>query len=170
MYLLYRTHPSEAFIDRYDSIFKDIKNIIIISGGSVLPFIFHSDLILQRNCTTALESWLAGKSTVQLEDDDYFGVPSAPEHNEFSHTIRNIDELDHLIRSKSYKTKTAGLKLFLENNFHLIDGKAHIRISEEIQKCLNEITDEELSEIRKNILTRKKLFDNSFVSKLKNFF
>ena len=64
--LLILVHPTED-LKIYEDIVGDMKNVDIASGEySSNSWILSSDLIIQNNCTTALEAYLMGIKPIQL--------------------------------------------------------------------------------------------------------
>jgi hypothetical protein len=167
-FFFYKTHPSESYITNCNAAFENVKNIKVIVNENVRPFLFYSDLIVQRNCTTAIESWLLGKPVVQLDDYNYTNQPY-PEHNEYSYIIKNSDELDLFIKSNQYK-KWDPLKVesFLENIFYKLDGKAYIRVGDEIFKIMDRFDLNDQLELNKKIALYQEKIDLKWINQLKD--
>jgi len=61
-----RPHPFES--QRiYDQLFKTISNIKVIQKGTSMPWVNSALLLIQRNCSTAIEANLLDVETVSLE-------------------------------------------------------------------------------------------------------
>jgi len=58
-----RPHPEES-LNKYFEYFKNNHNIFIARGGSVIPWIISSKLVIHYDCTTGLEAALSGKTVV----------------------------------------------------------------------------------------------------------
>lgn len=58
-----RPHPEEK-LDIYDELFSELPNVTVTREGNVLNWIKVSKMVIHFDCTTGLESVLAGKHTV----------------------------------------------------------------------------------------------------------
>lgn len=168
-FFFYKTHPSEAYVTNYDIVFNNIKNIKVIQNENVRPFLFYSDLIIQRNCTTAIESWLLGKPVVQLDDDNYSNE-SYPEHTQYSYTIKNTEELDLFLKSRNFKSwNRKNVEPFLKGIFYQLDGISYIRVAEEIARIAGSVDSKDQVEINKNIELYNEKVNSKFINKFKRF-
>lgn len=164
----YKTHPSETYIHEYEQFFRGINNICLIFNENVRPFLLHSELILQRNCTTALEAWLLNRPVVQINDDNYL-FQSYGEHQKYSFVLKSFEEINRFIKDKKYKSWTNDkAKLFLQNIFYLLDGKAYLRAANEINEIISAIDSNQLRTIEENIENLIVEIDKRPVNKLKS--
>jgi surface carbohydrate biosynthesis protein len=164
----YKTHPSESYVDNCFKLFKDVSNIKIIINENVRPFLFYSDLIVQRNCTTALESWLLGKPVVQLNDFEYSNK-SYSEHDQFSYLIRNAEELDVFIKSEQHKKwDRLNVEQFLENIFYKLDGNAHKRVGDAIAKVINQVDSNDMKQLSQKIDAYSENVNLKWINKIKD--
>lgn len=157
-----RPHPFE---DRttYDQLLKDIPNVRIIQEGTVLPWIHASSLLVQRDCSTALEASFLNKPVLSLE-----WIHASLLHNEFissiSYAVPSKERLFAMVHDAlSGKPCVATNEMIqtkenLVNDwFYAIDGKSSQRVS---QAILNTIAREK-GKLRKK-RTAKLLNYNGF--------
>lgn len=88
--IIFRPHPRQD-IEKVKRRFnkKKYKNIFIIEGGSITPFIYASEYYLHSGCTTSLEAAILGKKIFYLRNKwkngkvlyNKFGVTVNPEDN-----------------------------------------------------------------------------------------
>jgi surface carbohydrate biosynthesis protein len=67
---LVKVHPSES-LDAYQSMPAAVPNLYVAKEVPVRSALYHADVILQRGCTTASESWMLGKPVVEMEIGRY---------------------------------------------------------------------------------------------------
>src|SRR4029079_2652744 len=60
-----RPHPSEN-LSFYQHAFSSFENVKVTKEDSVLPWIRSADLVIHRNCTTGIESVLAGRPVLNF--------------------------------------------------------------------------------------------------------
>jgi len=72
---LVRPHPSEK-IEKYIKYFADYKNVMVSKQGSVNQVISSAKLVIHRDCTTALQSFLMGIPVVSLIHSNYAHIHS----------------------------------------------------------------------------------------------
>ncbi|MCO6164200.1 surface carbohydrate biosynthesis protein [Flavobacterium sp. NRK F7] len=165
----YKSHPSEAYISNYETVFEGVNNIKLISNENVRPFLQYSNLVIQRNCTTALESWLLGKPVVQLDDADY-NSKTYKEHLDYSYLINNLEELDAFIKSKEYQNwNVDNVTIFLEGIFGKLDGLAYKRVADEIVMILEKWNETDQTNLENNLLKYRKEVDTRFMNRVKDF-
>ncbi|MCC3646351.1 DUF354 domain-containing protein [Cytobacillus oceanisediminis] len=93
--IVVRPHPTENS-ESYKSELKNLKNVYVISHGSVVKWIIASKLIIHNGCTTGIEAFLLGHPVisympVKSEKIDEF-LP-----NEVSFKIDNIEDLNSFV-------------------------------------------------------------------------
>lgn len=165
---LYKTHPSEAYVSNYDVYFKDVPNVKLIINENVRPFLLYSDLIVQRNCTTALEAWIAKKPVVQLNDSEDYSE-AYTEHNDYSFCVTSENELNELISNKKYLIqKRDKLDQFLEGIFYKLDGKAYLRVSKEIIEIIESVDATQIKNLQSKIGYYIIQDDNRLPNKIKD--
>jgi surface carbohydrate biosynthesis protein len=136
-----RPHPSENFniwIDR----FKEYKNIKVIYEGSVIPWLYASELVIHNGCTTGIESFLLDKNVISyrpyISEEYDLDLP-----NDVSIQVFNYNELKYSI-TNLLKNKEPS-KEYLENGRKVlndyidsIEGKFAY---EKIVKLLDDISE-----------------------------
>lgn len=137
VFIFFKTHPAEKYIENYAPHFGHLKNVVVIKDRDVKPFLFYSDYIIQRNCTTATETWMFGKQTIQLVDDDYMD-PSWAEHDTFSQFAKSASAVVAILQEGRKRTySTDAIESFLMRKFGPADGRAHERVAAAIAKTLD---------------------------------
>lgn len=137
-----RPHPFE---DRkiYEQIFKDIPNIRVIQEGTVLPWINSSLLLIQRDCSTAIEASFLDVPLVSLEWIDapmlnnkaIFGV---------SHHAKSKKELSDIV-GRTLQGNPVGptsemkrqREQIVKDWFYAIDGKSSERVANAILETID---------------------------------
>lgn len=133
-----KVHPAE-WINPYLELSRDTSNIRIGYDAPIREFLFHADILLQRNCTTATEAWMFGKPVLNLEIGKY-RRPVREEYAICNHRVFNLDEADAAIGKYlggmqiSESQKIARDK-FVSDFCFKIDGKS----SERCASAINEI-------------------------------
>jgi surface carbohydrate biosynthesis protein len=56
--IVVRPHPNEDW-GYYETIFYDLKNVVVVHEGSVGPWLFASNVLIHHACTTAIEAHLS---------------------------------------------------------------------------------------------------------------
>jgi hypothetical protein len=143
--IVLRPHPFEAPAP-YQRRLGDVGNIEINTNGPVLPQIFTAAAVIQRSCTTAIESALASVPTfsprwiataAQVDIAENVSTPC------FSYSdLRR--QLDLVLARGSCATgqpnpdsdDTAAREI--HDWFYLMDGEAHTRVGNAIADCLPE--------------------------------
>jgi surface carbohydrate biosynthesis protein len=165
----YKTHPSEAYISNYDKFFNGVTNIKLIINENVKPFLQFSDLVIQRNCTTALESWLLDKPVVQL-DDDFYNSATYDEHLKYSYILKNFEEVDEFIKETKYNDwDNKDVILFLKGIFGELDGLSHERVAHQIYETIENWNEADVLNLTKNLNQYKLEDDNRLPNKIKDF-
>jgi surface carbohydrate biosynthesis protein len=90
-----RPHPSED-IKNWKNALKGVKNVHVITEGSVISWIMGALAVIHTGCTTGIESWALQKPVIVYNPDpDYKIEPPLP--NKFGHVIGNIDGICKII-------------------------------------------------------------------------
>ena len=61
--IIVRPHPVESHVPWLEAA-DDAENVHVIHEGSVLPWLMASGVLLQNNCTTAIEAYLLGRPAI----------------------------------------------------------------------------------------------------------
>ena len=141
-----KLHPTEDH--RY---YKDLIRKNLSSSASRVRIIVHeyiwdvlnaTDIELNRSCTTAIESWLLGKPTIemQLNPDEYY---FSPEFASGSDMVRSSDELiekvsSYLAGASIPQKLQKDRNRFLRKWCHSPDGKSTKTVVDHIHRLLND--------------------------------
>lgn len=68
--IVVRPHPEED-LQIYQKAFCDIKNIMIVRSGSVIPWLLATQQMIHPDCTTAIESFFLGKRSYSFLPKNY---------------------------------------------------------------------------------------------------
>lgn len=126
---VYRPHPSEdqSF---YESVFKNIPNIIVSHNGAVSPWIMACQLLIHDGCTTALEAFFTGKTIVNykpvFDEQADIWLP-----NQLGERLDNIDSVISVIENidtykyelkdqDTIKILNSLMANFTENSFDIV--------------------------------------------------
>lgn len=135
-----KLHPSEDhqhYVELENKLKKKYSNrVIIISTGYIWDLLKVTDIELQRSCTTAVESWMTGKPTIEMKlnpDEWYF----SPEHAAGSSVAHDYEQLKnyilkYLVSSSINQDIYQARNEFLEKWCYKIDGKRTLTLAEEI--------------------------------------
>ncbi len=77
-HIVLRPHPFEA-TETYRSVLADCPNVSIDAGGPVQPRIFRAAVVIQRGCSTAIESAMASVPTLSPRWFSIAGLPAMTE-------------------------------------------------------------------------------------------
>ena len=142
-----KLHPTEDHQFYKDLIRNDLSSsasrVRIIAHEYIWDVLNATDIELNRSCTTAIESWLLGKPTIEMQlnpDEYYFN----PEFASGSDMVRSCDEL---IKKVSYylaggsipQTLQDARDQFLQKWCHSPNGKATKTVVDHIHHFLNDI-------------------------------
>jgi len=141
-----KLHPSEDH-----QFYKDLINKNLSSSASRVKIIVHeyiwdvlnaTDIQLNRSCTTAIESWLLGKPTIemQLNPDEYY---FSPEHASGSDIVHSSDELvekvsHYLSGAPVAQNLQQARDQFIQKWCHSPDGNSTRTMVEHIHHLLND--------------------------------
>lgn len=166
--ILYKAHPAETYLDSYSNIFRDFDNIKLVYNENVKPYLMHSDIIIQHNCTTAIEAWLLNKKVLQLDFETFKDLTYLEHFNNSIICKNSNDVLNAINKDIVESSSNKQLKLdFLERKFFKLDGHSHSRIAFEISETIYPMSDIELNLIVKNINDLNEKIYNSFPNRLK---
>lgn len=151
-----KVHPAE-WINPYLKMEQSAPNIRVAYDAPVREFLFHADVLLQRNCTTATEAWMFNKPVLNLEIGKYRRTVRR-EYLEGNHRVYSIDEAEAaLIQYLDGKRIPAAQKKirgdFIADFYFKVDGMAHERCAEIIQNLLSPPNYDEDAQNLKNELT-----------------
>ena len=135
-----KVHPAER-VDHYDTLVEKHPNIKLGYNTSIHPFLMHSEVLFQRNCTTATEAWFMGKPTLQLEGENYRRKEYSA-YADGSITVRTTQDteeaIEHILKNpKTSDSIKAKQNEFILQFFGTIDGKAHQRVGDALAQWMN---------------------------------
>ena len=153
-----KLHPTEDHQFYKDLILKNLSScasrVRIIVHEYIWDVLNATDIELNRSCTTAIESWLLGKPTIemQLNPDEYY---FSPEFASGSDMVRTSDELiekvsSYLAGASIPQNLLKARDQFLQKWCHSPDGKSTKTVVDHIHHLLNDNnriqnTDDDLS-------------------------
>lgn len=91
-----KVHPLEHrrfYTDRA----RPLGNVFIAPNVPIGEFLFHSDVLLQRGCTTATEAWAFNKPVLELRMGNFKLTWATPEHTRGNHSVFTLEEAEHAI-------------------------------------------------------------------------
>lgn len=141
VHFVYRPHPFEN-IETYKTMLKQRDNLHLNRDGSVDGWIIRASAVIQRSCSTAIESALAGIPTLSPT-----WIPTAtlmPEAEEVSLPCTSFEELkSHLAdiitgKKEAFLEVENALKQVIEDWYYAIDGYSHQRVADTISRHLPE--------------------------------
>ncbi len=141
--IVVRPHPFE---DRriYEDVLADLENVKVIQEGTVLPWISASRLLVQRDCSTAVEATFMGVEPVSLE-----WIEAPVLHNPVSSAVsRPIISLGHLhdfvasalnggVAVPSRDTQEQRRRI-VDDWFYRMDGQSSERVANAILQTVEE--------------------------------
>jgi surface carbohydrate biosynthesis protein len=141
--ILLKYHPSEN-ASTYGQLIEEIKrfteNVFLIEGEYIWDVLNISDVVVQRSSTVAIEAWLLGKHTIELELMPAGRHFLQPLYRDGSWRVRNASELVTLLERLDERCSIPGSMQdardnILEKVVYKVDGKATARIA----NTLNEV-------------------------------
>ena len=156
--LIIRPHPADDH-SFWKQLKKEFKNIKVIYDGDISEWLYASNALLHRGCTTAVQSKIANIPTAYLISDKHYIRESLT--YKISDKIDNQDDLYKFMNNPSINNNEQGL-----DNYISLDK--NLDASEKIAQDLDALTDRKYNP---NILTlsqklKETLID--FKSKLEN--
>ncbi len=133
-----KVHPAE-WINPYLELSKRLTNIKVAFDAPIREFLFHADVLLQRNCTSATEAWMFGKPVINLEVGEY-RRPVREEYASGNHLVYNVDEAEDAVNSYLSgrlisEEQQAAREAFIEEFYFKVDGLS----AERTAKSINDV-------------------------------
>ncbi len=155
-----KVHPAE-WVNPYLEMEEKNPNIKVAYNSPIRPFLYHAEILLQRNCTTATEAWMFGKPVLNLEIGEY-RRPVREEYATGNHPVGNTDEAEiavkkYLAGSQIPLSQQNARSAFIKDFYYLIDGNAHQRCAQAIHEVLSGENFSAADQTRKNELTANAL-------------
>lgn len=174
-----KVHPAE-WINPYLEIERAAANIKIAYNAPIGQFLFYSDALLQRNCTTATEAWMLKKPVLNLEIGKYHR-PVRAEYAAGNHCVENVDETENSLKKYLREPQIPckqqiARDAFIADFYFKIDGKSSVRCAAAINRILSTPEYSQAAQIRKDTLTiqagvaKKRIEDTRLINKIKDLF
>jgi surface carbohydrate biosynthesis protein len=134
-----RPHPFES-LTVYKNALHSFKNVQVDASGTVVPWIQISEALIHYECSTAMESSFSGKPNLSLAK--YQNVRPMDAVNLLTDYAMDFEEMSEKISqivSGKYSISSDKSEALLEiekNIFYKVDGKAYLRIGDEIKRWL----------------------------------
>lgn len=137
---LIKVHPAE-WINPYVPLTKESRNIHLGFNAPIRDFLYHCDVLLQRNCTTATEAWMLKKPVLQLEIGSY-SADSRQEYKAGNDVVTSFDEahemiINYLTGRPISEDQRQARESFISEFYFRIDGRASERCAEMIHKVVS---------------------------------
>jgi surface carbohydrate biosynthesis protein len=144
--IIYKPHPSENHLF-YKDIIEQLKaefpgRFAFVAQEYIWNLLNASDILLQRTCTTAIEAWIFGKPTLELQlhpEEFYF----SKEHASGSDVVHSYEDIKERVSYYSNGGKIADSIKTYRTNFlkkwcHTLDGNRTVEVSRIIAQFLQE--------------------------------
>lgn len=130
--IIIRPHPFENELV-YEKIFFNYKNVKIIKEGSVIPWLYYSNLLIHRDCSTAIEASFMNVLAVSIEYPILFENHRQEIPRQVSEKVTDVNELINItqkiiIKEKNFKNTELN-KHIASNWYRAIDGNSSELIS-----------------------------------------
>ena len=138
--IILRPHPQSSK-KLWDIWTRERRNLIVIGGGSVLPWIHGSKLVLHSGCTIGMEATLAGKKTMDISKIINDNRELGQSYKMCTYKPKTLEEAATLIRSQrsddsslsrtldNYETQT-----LLDINMKLVNTEGASKYTSESQR------------------------------------
>ncbi|MFN3648005.1 MAG: surface carbohydrate biosynthesis protein [Armatimonadota bacterium] len=135
-----KVHPAEG-IHPYLPLVEGASNLFLAYNSPIREFLIHSDVLLQRNCTTATEAWMLGRPVLDLA----MGTYHRQARNQFQvgcQSVFSVDEADealqaYLAGAEMEPEKRKAQSDFIADFYFRIDGEASSRCADLIHEALS---------------------------------
>jgi surface carbohydrate biosynthesis protein len=138
--IVIRPHPFEDELV-YKKIFKNFDNVEVIKVGSAIPWIFHSNALIHRDCSTALEASFMNINPISIEYPKSSSNYRQEVPQKVSVKANNLEELNEIVQklllNKENRENSDTNNWVISNWYRAIDGKSALLISEIISKKIN---------------------------------
>jgi len=139
--LLIKKHPWDKS-SYFENTYAGSNCIVVDNHDYIAPLIHISDMLLHTESTSALEAWIQGKRTISIIPDFDGDRSKLKNHMRQEIIVTNYEELAHTI---AHYPLPCPSEASLENYGPFLDGKATIRLANEINKLYPK-TDKKKSE------------------------
>ncbi|HSE21513.1 MAG TPA: surface carbohydrate biosynthesis protein [Pyrinomonadaceae bacterium] len=137
--IVLRPHPFELD-EYYRTRLAGLKNVIVDGEGPIQTQIYRADVVIQRSCSTAIESGIASVPTISPQwVPAEMEMPAAESVSIPCTTYEKLKLTLKDILNGNYKLPTEirnSIERVIGTWFYRADGLAHRRVSETIRSCL----------------------------------
>ncbi len=135
--VILRPHPQSSK-KLWDVLVRERRNLIVIGGGSVLPWIHGSKLALHSGCTIGMEATLAGKKTMDISKMINDERELGQSHKMCTYKPKTLEEAATLIRTQ--RSDDSSLSRTLDNYeaYTLLDINMKLVNTERVSKYTSE--------------------------------
>jgi surface carbohydrate biosynthesis protein len=151
-----KIHPAEQ-TEPYLPLVQGTENVYLAYNAPIRAFLYHCDVLLQRNCTTATEAWMLGKPVIQIEGAE-FSYQAREEYKAGSHVVNTVEETEAAIQrylngASILEAAARAQDAFIRDFYYRIDGKAGERAAAQIHELLSppSYTDADQDRTRENV-------------------
>jgi surface carbohydrate biosynthesis protein len=138
--IIIKVHPAE-WINPYDSLVKKHPNLTLGFNSPIRDYLYHSDVLLQRGCTTATEAWMLDKPVLEMEIGG-FQNRTAECYRAGNRIVRSLDEVEsaiceYLAGMPISAEQREARERFIADFYYRIDGKASERCAKLIHTIVS---------------------------------
>jgi hypothetical protein len=130
--IIIRPHPFENEL-LYEKIFFGYNNVKIIKEGSVIPWLYYSNLLIHRDCSTAIEASFMNIKAISIEFPILYEKHRQEIPRKVSEKATDIKELINIIQNTIIKKRNFENKdlnnHIASNWYRAIDGNSSAIIS-----------------------------------------
>ncbi|MDZ4838621.1 MAG: hypothetical protein SGJ04_01310 [Bacteroidota bacterium] len=139
--IVIKVHPAE-WLNPYNEIVSRIPNVYLASNRVITDYLAHTDLLLQRNCTTSTEAWIMGLPVIQMElkesPDPFFDS-----HRKMNDVTYTPEEADNVVTSYINGASIPlniqeEREVFITELYYKVDGRSSERMADLINELVNE--------------------------------
>jgi hypothetical protein len=152
--IVLRPHPEEDHAFYLDA-FKDIKNIIVVYDGSVVPWILAADIMIHPDCTTAIEALFTGKKSISYLPYNYPKDLVIPLALEASECFTSESKLISFLKDKIHSLENVDLENypFADENFSISEETTNLIVNE-----INQLKNIQSRQIDKKLTIKKRAY------------
>jgi surface carbohydrate biosynthesis protein len=176
---LVKVHPSEP-IEPYQSLPAAVSNIYCEKNVPIRCALYHADVVVQRGCTTASESWMLGKPVVELDLGRYRQAIRA-DFRAGNESAQDVEQLDRIVQrylagAPIPPDQQRARERFIRDVYMDVSGKAAERCADAIdaivrRQGLNDAARRQRCDrIAEENESLKRRSDNRVINRLKDLF
>jgi len=135
---LVKVHPFES-VEPYEAMAASLPNLRV-ANVPVRQVLYHSDVVLQRGCTTATEAWMLGKPVLELTMGRYHH-PIRADYLQGNVLVDNLESAEDAIRRVldghlMSVGQVRAREKFLQEVYYRIDGRSAERCADRIAELV----------------------------------